>query len=353
VRVRGDLTGGTAMPEAGLHFTQPLWLWGLLAIPLVIAWLMVSSPFRQRGQEVKYADARLLPYLSGVATTRIVSSRGPLLGWALTWGLLSLAMAGPRWDFQQMSPFEPGADLVILLDISRSMNVTDVNPSRLERARQEIQDLVNANPGISTGLIAFASVAHVVTPVTEDSESLLRQLPALSTSLVQLQGSRINDAIDQANRLLAGRDDDVAHNILLISDGDFADQDLEDKIRSVQATGTRFHILAVGTSQGGPVPGLMATTGEPVLSWLDEDSLRRLAEIGGGIFRIADYRDNDTRAMLDAILAHAHARQNSQVQTLVWNEYFYWLLIPAMLTLLYLYRPGAGIKRVSQRGGAL
>ncbi len=338
------------MPEAGLHLAQPLWLWGLLAIPLVIAWLMFSSPFRQRGQEVKYADAQLLPYLSGVATTRVVSSRKPLLGWALAWGLLSLAMAGPRWDFQQMNPFEPGADLVILLDISRSMDVADVNPSRLERARQEVQDLANANPGISIGLIAFASVAHVVTPVTEDSASLLRQLPALSTSLAQLQGSRLADAIDQAERLLAGQGNDVAHNILLISDGDFADPDLDEKIRSLHATGTRFHVLAVGTSQGGPVPGLIATNGEPVLSWLDEESLRQLAESGGGVFRIADYRDDDTRAILDAILAHARARQNTEVQTLVWNEYFYWLLLPAMLALLYLYRPGAGIARAAQSG---
>jgi Ca-activated chloride channel family protein len=339
------------MPEASLHFAQPLWLWGLLAIPLVIAWLMFSSPFRQRGQEVKYADAKLLPYLSGVATTRVVSGRGLLLGWVLAWSLLSLAMAGPRWDFHQMNPFEPGADLVILLDISRSMDVADVNPSRLERARQEVQDLVNVNPGISTGLIAFASVAHVITPITEDGESLLRQLPALSTNLVQLQGSRLGDAIDQASRLLAGQGDGVAHNILLISDGDFAEQDLDEKIRSLRAAGTRFHILAVGTTQGGPVPGLMATNGEPVLSWLDEERMRQLAENGDGVFRIADYRDNDARAIFDAILSHAQARQNAQVQTLVWNEYFYWLLIPAMLALLYLYRPGAGIARAAQRGG--
>ncbi|MFQ5642771.1 MAG: VWA domain-containing protein [Thiogranum sp.] len=340
------------MPEAGLHFAQPLWLWGLLAIPLVIAWLMISSPLRQHGHEARYADTRLLPYLSGVATTRVVSNRWPLLGWALAWSLLSLAMAGPRWDFRQMNPFEPGADLVILLDISRSMDVADVNPSRLERARQEIQDLINARRAISTGLIAFASVAHVVTPITEDRESLLRQLPALSTGLVQLQGSRLADAIDKADRLLAGQGNTVAHNILLISDGDFADPGLDEKIRSLHATGTRFHVLAVGTGPGGPVPGLMTTNGEPVLSALDEEGLRRLAEAGGGIFRVADYRDNDTRAILNAVLSHARTRQNAQVQTLVWNEYFYWLLIPAMPALLYLYRPGAGVARTARRGGA-
>jgi Ca-activated chloride channel family protein len=339
------------MHEVGLHFAQPLWLWALLAIPMVIAWLMFSSPFRQQGEEARYADAHLLNHLSGVATTRVVSRGGLLFGWTLAWSLLSIAMAGPRWDFQQVNPFDPGADLVILLDISRSMNVTDVNPSRLERARQEVQDLVNLNPGVGIGLIAFASVAHVITPVTEDKESLLRQLPALSTDLVRLQGSRLVDAIDQAKRLLEGQGDDVAHNILLISDGDFADRDLDEKVRSLYEEGIRFHVLAVGSNEGGPVPGLLATNGEPVLSWLDEQTLRQLAEVGGGEFLVADYRDSDSRAILKAALAHARARQNTQVQTLVWNEYFYWLLIPAMLSLLYLYRPGAGIARAVQRGG--
>ena len=61
-----------------------------------------------------------------------------------------------------MNPFEPGADLVILLDISRSMDVADVNPYRLERARQEVQDLIRANPGVSVGLIAFASLFPIM-----------------------------------------------------------------------------------------------------------------------------------------------------------------------------------------------
>ena len=336
------------MPDASLHFAQPLWLWGLLAIPLVIAWQMYSSPFRQQGQEARYADAELLPYLSGVVTARVASSRRTLLGWALVWSLLSLAMAGPRWGFHAMNPFDPGADLVVLLDISRSMDVSDANPSRLERARQEVQDLAVARAGISMGLIAFASVAHVVTPVTEDRESLLRQLPFLSTSLVQLQGSRLGDAIDRAGQLLAGQGDDVVHNILLISDGDFAEEGLEEKIRALRAEGVRFHVLAVGTPEGGPVPGLMGTNGEPVLSWMDEDGLRRLADAGDGVFRVADYRDSDTRAILGAILSHAQTRQNAQLQMLVWNEYFYWLLLPAMLALLYLYRPGAA--RAGQQG---
>jgi len=341
------------MVETGFHFAQPIWLWGLLAVPLVLAWLLYSSPLRQHGQEAKYADPELLPYLSGMATTtKAVRNRRALLAWAVAWSLLSLAMAGPRWDFRQMNPFDPGADLVILLDISRSMDVADVNPSRLDRARQEIQDLIRSNPGMSVGLIAFATIAHVVTPVTEDGESLLRQLPAISTDLVRLQGSRLSDAINRANQLLAGQGEDVAHNILLISDGDFAETGIQQQVKELYQRGTRFHILAVGTGSGGPVPGVMAANREPVLSWVDEDKLRQLAEAGGGSFRFAGYRADDIDEILDAIMSHAKTKQNEKIQTLVWNEYFYWLLVPAILMLLYLFRPGAGTSHFGQSEGA-
>ena len=333
------------MPDSGFHFAQPLWLWGLLAIPLVLAWLSVSAPFRRRGREDRYADAHLLPYLSGEAVTHTAGSRRPLIAWTLAWCLLVLAMAGPRWGYRQMNPFQAGADLVILLDISRSMNVADVAPARLDRARHEIQDLVKAKGGIRVGLIAFATVAHVVTPITEDGESLLRQLPALSTDLVRLQGSRLGEAPAQAERLLAGQGDEVSHNILLISDGDFADGELEHKAGELNGRGIRLHVLAVGTHGGGPVPDLRSANGQPVISVLDAEGLLQLAESGGGVFRVADYLEDDTDEILDVILSRASARQDENVRTLVWNEYFHWMLLPAMLILIFLFRPGGSISR--------
>jgi Ca-activated chloride channel family protein len=341
------------VPDTGLHFAQPLWLWGLLLIPLVLVWLWRSAPLRRVGQEQKYADPHLLPYLSGAATVRMAKNRRLLIGWVLVWSLLSLAMAGPRWGYRQMNPFEPGADLVVLLDISRSMGVTDVLPSRLDRARQEIQDLIQAERGVRTGLVAFATIAHVVTPITEDTDSLLRQLPAISPSLVRLQGSRLSGALDRASRLLAAQGDEVAHNILLISDGDFAETGIEEQIAELRDRGIRLHILAIGSNDGGVVPGLMAPNGEPVVSRLDEDRLRELARAGGGVFRVADYRGDDTRDLLDAVLSGTTARQIERVQMLVWNEYFYLLLAPAMLLVLLLFRPGgASLVGIGQRGEA-
>jgi hypothetical protein len=164
---------------------------------------------------------------------------------------------------------------------------------------------------------------------------------------VRLQGSRLVDAIDQARRLIEGQGDDVAHNILLISDGDFAETGIEQKVRELYQRGIRFHILAVGTGGGGPVPGMMGPNREPVLSWVDETRLKQLAEAGGGAFKLAGFRDDDIDDILTAVMSHAKTKQNEKLQTLVWNEYFYWLLIPAMLTLLLLFRPGASSSLLS------
>ena len=333
------------MLEQGFHFAQPGWLWGLLLIPLVVAWLLYTAPFRRKGLEHLYADPELLPYLSGVAVpTARVQRRRPLLAWSLAWTLLILAMAGPRWDYTQINPFEPGADLVILLDISRSMDIQDVQPSRLERAKQEIQDLVQMKPGIRIGLVAFATIAHVVAPITEDSASLLPQLPHLSSSLVRLKGSRLTDALDRADRLFTSQSKEVSHNILLISDGEFSDQSLEQKIARLTENNIRIHVMAVGTAGGGPVVDpdglpLVAPGGGPVFSRMDEQGLEKIAGLGNGLYLQADYSDDDVKKILADIHANARSREKGNSLTQVWNEHYHWPVLIAMLLLLLFFMP--------------
>lgn len=324
------------------NFAQPLWLWALLLIPLVLGWLRLSRSVRNRGKEDKYADPHLLPLLIGVDQTNTTRSIRPLIIWALSWILMVLAMAGPRWDYKQIRAFQPAADLVILLDISLSMNIQDVRPSRLARARQEIQDLVRLNPGIRLGLVAFASIAHVATPITEDGDSLLRQLPGLSTDLVRLQGSNLVNALKLAASLLQAQGEGSSHHILLLSDGDFDEPELEQKITELGNQDIRLHVLALGTDGGGPVPYLTAPGGKAVVSRLDEQSMAELAEAGGGVYQLADYRDQDSRQILDAVMAQAELRQGQGAPAQIWNERFYWPLIPAVIILLLLTgrRPG-------------
>ncbi len=321
------------MTEAGFHFAQPAWFWGLLATLPVAVWLMRSAARAARGPIHRYADPHLLPHLTGTRDLETHERWGRFLRWCLLWALLLTAMAGPRWDSTDVRLFHPGNNLLVLLDISRSMQVDDVTPTRLGRARQELQDLIVANRTVRLGLIAFASVPHVISPITEDTFTILNALPALSTDLASLQGSRLGIALDRAETLLAGLPADSARSVLLISDGDLDEPGLPERIRKLADSGIRVQVLGIGTEGGGRVPGprgnwVLDRAGAPVISSLKEPLLEQLAEAGQGIYRRADFRDSDTAAILKAAEVKRLPPEAGDERTRLWNER-YW--IPALL----------------------
>jgi Ca-activated chloride channel family protein len=326
------------MTETGFHFAQPAWFWGLLALPPVAWWLWRSAAKAATGPVHRYADPYLMPHLSGTRALATSERWGRFLGWSLLWLLLLTGMAGPRWGYTDVRLFQPGDNLVILLDISRSMEVGDVAPSRLARARQEIQDLITQNRKLRLGLIAFASTPHVVAPVTEDSRTILLALPALSTDLARLQGSRLREALDRAETLLDSLPQESARSLLLISDGDFDEAGLTERVRALAEAGIPLHVLGVGAADGGEVPGprgaaLIGPDGAPVHSLLDEAQLRALAEAGGGLYRHADYRDDDTGDILKAAAVSRLPPQASDERTRVWHDRYY---IPVLLLMAFL-----------------
>jgi Ca-activated chloride channel family protein len=325
------------MPESGFHFTQPYWFLGLLVLPLVAFWRWRSAAKAAQSAIHRYADAHLLPYLTGARTLRRTERWGGFLTWSLLWLLLLTAMAGPRWDYASVRLFHPGDNLLILLDLSRSMDATDTAPSRLARARQEIQDLIIQNRRLRLGLIAFASVPHVISPVTEDSRALLLALPALSSDLAQLQGSRLQGALERAEQLLDALPADSAKAMVLISDGDFDDPGLEAQVRALAERGMPLHVLGVGTPQGAEVPGddgaLVDPRGVPVRTRLDEAQLQALATAGQGLYQRADYRDADTQALLEVAAQGRLPAAPGSDRTRVWHERFY---LPVALLLLLL-----------------
>jgi len=339
---------GCSMANAvsALHFAEPAWLWGLVFLAPVALWLLFSTQAAGNPRIRRYADAELLPHL---LQTHAADSRSQWLQfgrWAALWSLIVIAMAGPRWDFADVQLFNPGSNLVVLFDISRSMEVADVQPRRLARARQEIEDLLDQNRGARVGLIAFASVSHVVSPITEDTEGIRRLLPALVPDLVKLQGSRLSAALDRAGELLASQAPESGKSILLISDGDFAEQGLEEHIRTLAAQGIRLHILGVGTPEGGRVPmsngkWLYAGDRRPVISRLNESYLQTLARQGDGIYQRAEFRDGDTRAILSRVEDFRAPQTMAEGRTRVWHERFYWLVGFGLLLLLPWFRRSA------------
>jgi Ca-activated chloride channel homolog len=330
------------MPESGFHFSQPWWLLGLLLILPVAMWLRRSCVYGRNAKLNRYADPQLLPHLTGSRELQPRERQRRFLRWALLWTALILAMAGPRWDYQEVQLFTPGVDLVVVVDISRSMEVADAQPSRLARARQEVEDLITLNPGVRIGLIAFATVAHVIAPITEDGASIRAKLPHLSSDLAKLQGSNLGEALERARLLVAGQPKEGGRHVLLITDGDFMELGLEERVRTLAESGIHVHVLGVGALEGGPVPAagprggwmIDKRTQKVVQSRLGEAELQHIAGVGRGLYQQADYRDTDTRRILDAITKGSKAAAADRERAYVWNERFHWLLIPALLALL-------------------
>jgi Ca-activated chloride channel family protein len=333
------------MPESLFHFARPEWLFALLGLIPVLGWLVYSVVRPAKGPIHRYADEHLLPHLTGVRELSVDERWSRFTRWGLLWVLLVLALAGPRWDYTDIEAFSPASDLVILMDISRSMNVADVAPSRLARARQEVQDLVVLNQELRIGMIAFASVPHVVAPITEDSQSILNALPAVSSDLANLQGSRLIAALERAQQLLANEGTDNARTILLISDGDFDEPQLLKQIEALAEKGIVLHTMGIGTTGGGPVPArvgqrelMRERSGKLIESRLNEPLLQQLAQAGGGYYQRADFRDQDSRNILTLASGNAGSPTATEEKTRVWNEQFYWLLFPLLLFLLNRFR---------------
>lgn len=338
---------------AGFHFAAPQWFWGLLALPLA-AWFWrrgLAGPMRAQWQ--RYADAHLLPFLvdpSGAnGQAHWPRTWGGFLYWSLLWLLLLTALAGPRWELREMRLASPGDSLLVLLDLSRSMDAEDVAPSRLGRARQEIEDLIGQNQRLRLGLVAFASVPYVIAPVSEDMAGLKQRLPALSTDLARYHGSRLAPALERAGQMLAAVPEGGTRTILLMSDGDFDEPRLTAAVADLAGQGIALHVLGIGAPEGSfvPAPGgrhQLDASGRPVTSALNEPLLRSLAEAGGGSYQRADYRGEDTAAVLKAAASRAGrgARGDTgESSAQVWKEAFHWPLIALALLLLPQFLPAA------------
>ena len=331
------------MDFSQFQFAQAAWLWGLLVIPFVA--LLYALFYKTDSAKLleRFADRHLLPHLM---KTRNFTGRNVQMSislWAVAWLCGMVAMAGPRWNYTDVQTFRGAQDLVIVLDLSQSMNATDVKPSRIVRAREEIQDLLDLSRGVSIGLVAYAAVPHMVTPVTDDVRTIQNLLPALDTSLVTIQGDRLKPALEMAAGMLNAEPGDNK-SILVISDGDFQDNDFSGFIRVARNAA----VYAMGVGVVAPAP-VLAGNGAPLQDSaiemryppLKAERLQLLATAGHGLYVEANYTDNDTRVILGSLEASNAKTEMASKSARVWDERFYLPALALALLLLPLFRRGA------------
>ncbi len=325
------------------HLLRPWWL--LLLIPLTAAlWLLLKNR-HDSGSWRTVIDPRLLPFVlsSGDQTSRRGWSRW-LPGCVAL--LAIIALAGPTWEKLPQSVYQKETALVIALDLSRSMDATDLKPSRLTRARHKIADILNLRQEGQTALVVYAADAFTVTPLTSDVDTILALLPDLETGLMPVQGTRADRAFGLALELF--ENSGIARgDVLLVSDGV---SDLEvNRIETLLAgkPGQRVSVLAVGTSEGGPVPlknggFLKDRDGAIVITSMLGENLHRIAQDGGGVFAAISADDIDINTlsyMMDSNIDDREARLSDR-STDIWRELGPWLLLIALPLAALSFRRG-------------
>jgi Ca-activated chloride channel homolog len=254
-------------------------LLGLIVIFAVAAHFMARRATARWGGLANLRDLSLLP-----------SQEADLVRWACLWGALVLtavAFARPQWGEVAENIQKVGLDVVVLLDTSRSMGVQDSPPTRLERAKLEVRSLLAATEGNRTGLVDFAGVPVVLSPLTEDSAAVAMLLEISDPDLIPALGTDIGKGVADAARLFP-QPHDRDQVILLVTDGEDQGKDALAAARTASRLGIRIFAVGVGTEGGGTVPGpdgrpqIDPATGNQAVSRLDEKLLAQMASITDG-----------------------------------------------------------------------
>lgn len=322
------------------HFLRPAWL---LALPLLLGltiWLA-----RRRGQGGDWSrlvDPDLLPELRLDGGGQPGRSPWPWL--ALAWTLAALALAGPSWQRAAAPAFRGNDAWVLVLDLSPSMQATDLPPNRATRARYAIDDLLGAAHDARVGLIVFSDEPYTVTPMTDDIATVRALLPPLAPDIMPSAGDNLAPALKQAGRLLAGVGAKDGR-VVVLTDG-FADPAAAfTAAQTLRGQGDAVDVVGIGTRNGAPLSQsgggfVQDARGRPDLARLDVGQLQQLAHSGGG--RYVDLAN--LPSLIADLEAHADrtgdARLVQHIRVAHWLDGGVWLLPALLLAAAALARRG-------------
>jgi Ca-activated chloride channel family protein len=237
--------------------------------------------------------------------------------------------------------------LVVLLDLSLSMDAADLKPSRLIRAKQKLTDILRQRDEGQTALVAFAGSAFVVTPLTDDNDTILSQLQGLTTDIMPVQGGNIDAAIEKALLLLKQAGIEHGHALLLTD----SEQYSESSVQQLTQAGHKLSVIGVGSQDGAPIAqssgGFVTDNfGNIVIAKLDESALQRLALLGQGVYHAFAVNDSDIQAVLSHEMPkkwnkndNADGDTGRQVSD-QWQEEGVWLVLLTLPLFLMLFRRG-------------
>lgn len=274
---------------------------------------------KRKKQLAKFGEPALLKQLM----PDLSSARREVKFWLMisVIALLAVMLARPQMGTKISQEQRQGIEVVIALDISNSMKATDVIPSRLDKSKMLIENLVDNFTNDKVGLIVFAGDAFVQLPITSDYVSAKMFLQNIDPSLIADQGTNLAEAIELSSRSFT-KQDKIGRAIIVITDGEDHEGGAEKAAKEAKKNGMRVFVLGVGSPKGSPIPdgngGYMKdNTGREVMSALNEQMCKQITQAGGGAYIHVD-NNNVAQRQLDNEIAKL---QKGDILNVVYSEY--------------------------------
>ena len=317
-----------------MSFGAPAWLYLLWLVPPLVLAVWAAAAKRRRDL-TKIFGVEMANKALSVTLRRSRSTRWGL--WLIGISLSLLALAQPRWGYSWVENEALGLEVVVALDVSRSMDAQDIDPSRFVRAKREILDLLEELPESKIGLVVFAGGAYPRIPQTLDHRAIETVLAATDTSTIRAQGSSIAAALRESIDLMDFATE-ADRAIVLVSDGEGWDRDIDQVVSQVEEGGVRVYSIGVGGTSGAPIPTeagfKLDRDGEMVMTRLDRSALERVAQSTGGAYVTSIAGNSDVVGIVEEMRSAMAGSSMGTRREKVWDERYQWPLSLGVLALL-------------------
>lgn len=317
------------------RFESPIYLYLLVLIPL-LALIRYLSYRNQKKRLRKFGEPSLLKALMPDVSRFRPSVKFWILQGALA--LLIVMLARPQMGTKINHEKRVGIETIIAMDISNSMRAEDIVPSRLDRSKMMVENLVDHFTNDKIGLIVFAGDAFVQLPITSDYVSAKMFLSSIDPSMMASQGTDIARAIEMASHSFT-QEEGIGKAIIVITDGEDHEGGAVEAAEAAKKNGMRVYVLGVGSTQGAPIPVpgtgnyMQDNTGNTVMSALNEDMCKQVAQAGGGAY-IHVENNSAAQEQLDNELDKLAKKETSTAVYSEFDEQFQAFGVLALLLLI-------------------
>jgi len=318
-----------------MSFHSPHILWLLVPLVLLFSWELARHTVRAVTAWPKIARAWAGAFDVSLGSKHTTAETRPRIWLWFGLALCIVALARPQWGVIEEQVFDQSREVIIAVDLSRSMLAQDVKPSRLDRSKLLIQSLLDGLKGERVGLVLFAGTAFLQSPLSADYEVLREFLPALNPDYLPEGGSNYKAMLEASIQSFGTSTAD--RYLIILSDGESTDEDWKSHVDSLKTKGVRVIGLGVGTTQGSFIPdsggGLVKDErGAVVMSRLNASTLQELAQVTGGAYSDASAWI-DLPALLQKTVEAGKKGEFAEKNTARLMERFQWFLAPGLLLL--------------------